>query len=250
MKKNLEKVYQKILLAYRFILDLLYPPHCPVCDKVALPKDGICPQCRKKLNFISEPFCMKCGKPISDARKEFCSDCGKKTHNFTQGRALWVYGKEVKESLYRFKYQNKREYAGIYAREIAGRHGAWIQSKKIQVIVPVPLHKNRHRKRGFNQAAVLAEELGRILNLPVDKKALIRIRDTKPQKTLSNAERKQNLKHAFCAKQNKVSGDIVLLVDDIYTTGSTLDAAAKALLESGVSQVFTCCVGIGGDVVS
>ena len=238
-----------ILWADRRILDLMYPLRCPICDKVVQKEQGICPQCRKKLHVISEPFCMKCGKPISDTRREFCSDCSHKTHNFIQGRALWIYGKEVKESLYRFKYQNKREYARTYAMEIARRHGAWIQSKKIQVILPIPLHKNRRKKRGYNQAAVLAEELGKILNLPVDTKMLIRVQDTKPQKTLGDVQRKQNLSHAFRTRQDKVFPNTVLLVDDIYTTGSTFDAAAKVLSDAGVSKIYTCCVGIGGDFV-
>lgn len=247
MNRNLAKIRNIIFEADRRILDLMYPLRCPICDKVVQKEHGICPQCRKKLHVVSEPICMKCGKPISDIRREFCSDCSRKMHHFVQGRALWIYGKEVRESLYRFKYQNKREYARTYAMEIVGKHEAWIQSKKIQVILPIPLHKNRRRKRGYNQAAVLAEELGRLLNLPVDTKTLLRVHDTKPQKTLGDVQRKQNLNHAFITKQNKLSYNTVLLVDDIYTTGSTFDAAAKALSDAGVSKIYTCCVGIGGD---
>ena len=190
---------------------------------------------------------MKCGKPLMDARREYCRDCGKKSHAFTQGKAVFLYEKETKAALYRFKYQNKREYADVFAKEMAKRYGDWIKQKRIQAIVPVPLHKRRRKKRGFNQAEVLAKELGRELGIPVLTNLLIRVRDTRPQKELNEAERKNNLKRAFKISGSIVQLNYILLLDDIYTTGSTLDAAAAALLAAGAREVYACCVGIGGD---
>lgn len=239
------KLWEKIQKADTILLDLLYPPRCPVCDGVADSKARICQKCRKKVQQVKEPSCMKCGKPLSDMRKEFCLDCDRKKHNFSQGKAVWVYENEIKKSIYRFKYQNKREYGRVYAEEIAARYGQWIKSKQIQVIVPVPLHKKRKRKRGYNQAEVLAKELGRILGLPVDTELLVRVRDTSPQKILNDAERKNNLKKAFKTTKSVVQLQYILVVDDIYTTGSTVDAVAKILLEAGVLEVYTCCISIG-----
>lgn len=240
------RIRQLILKTDRAVLDFLYPPRCPVCDRAVLPKEGICRECLGKLPFVSGPVCMKCGKPVSNDRKEFCRDCEKKAHGFAQGKALWIYEKEIKASIYRFKYQNKREYGRAYAEQIAARHGAWIKSKRIQALVPVPLHKNRKRKRGYNQAEILARELGKMLGIPVHSGFLIRMQDTKPQKTLNDEERRHNLKHAFQGKKGFVPGR-VLLVDDIYTTGSTLDAAAAALSDAGAEKVYAYCLSIGGD---
>lgn len=232
--------------ADRRILEFLYPPRCPVCDTVVLPQRRICPECREKLRPASGATCFKCGKPLANGRREFCADCMKKKRFFIQGRALWVYEKEVKKSLYRFKYQNKREYGTAYAEETAKKDGAWIKSKGIQAIVPVPLHKKKRKKRGYNQAEIFAEELGILLDIPVRADLLTRVRDTRPQKTLNDSQRKQNLRHAFLARKGEAPTR-VLLVDDIFTTGSTLNAAAGALLEAGIKEVYTYCVGIGAD---
>lgn len=229
------------------LLDLLYPPRCPICDRVVLPGEGICTACRGKIHPATEPVCMKCGKPLPDDRQEYCRDCSRKKHIFLQGRALWVYEKEVKASIYRFKYQDRREYAKIYAQELAGCYGEFIRSRRISAIVPVPLHKKRKKKRGYNQAELLAKELGRILGLPVYTNLLVRVRDTRPQKTLNDTERKNNLKEAFKTTENIVQLQYILVVDDIYTTGSTLDAAALALNRAGAAGVYTCCIGIGSD---
>lgn len=227
------------------ILDLLYPPRCPICDVVLEPGIRICQKCREKLTWVMEPSCKKCGKPISNERQEFCYDCQRKKHAFNQGKALWIYEKQVRESIYRFKYQNKREYGTAYAQELAKRYGNWIMNRKIQAIVPIPLHKKRRRKRGFNQTEILAKELGRCLELPVCTDLLVRVIDTAPQKMLNDAERKNNLKKAFKSTKSSVKLKCILIVDDIYTTGSTLDAAAETLKKAGVLEVYTCCVSIG-----
>ena len=190
---------------------------------------------------------MKCGKPLAGEREEYCMDCRRKKRAFLQGKALWIYEEGIRESIYRFKYRDRREYAGVYASELAVRYGGWIKRQGIQAIVPVPLHKKRKRKRGYNQAELLAKELGRLLEIPVDTGLLVRVRDTKPQKTLNDIERKNNLKEAFKTTQNIVQLNYILVVDDIYTTGSTLDAAAKALTDASAKGVYTCCISIGSD---
>ncbi len=189
---------------------------------------------------------MQCGKPLEDDREEYCPDCSRKRHIFDQGRALFSYQGVIRESLYRFKYANKREYAHVYAQEMAGLLCGWIRQKKITRIVPVPLHPSRQRKRGYNQAAVLAKELGKILNLPVDENLLFRTRKTEAQKQLSQKARFRNLKGAFAAKELPGETERILLIDDIYTTGSTADAAADALKRRGNCRVFILTVAAGG----
>lgn len=230
-----------------FCMELLYPPRCPVCDEVAAEGFPICPGCRKRIREVKEPVCQKCGKPVSHNRKEFCRDCVGRNHEFTQGKALWVYEKDVRQSIYRFKYQNRRDYGKVYAMELAEAWGTWILKNHIQAIAPVPLYPGKKRRRGFNQAEVVAVELGRILGIPVEKNLFIRTRDTRPQKELNVWERKNNLKKSFKSRKNVVQLECILIIDDIYTTGSTMDAAALALREAGAGNIYFCCIGIGTD---
>ena len=111
--------------------------------------------------------------------------------------------------------------------------------------MPIPLHPSRKRKRGYNQAQILAEEIGKILEIPVDSKSLIRTRKTSPQKKLGHQERKKNLKHAFAVKHTFQAAKRVLLVDDIYTTGNTIDAVSNVLKQKGVENVYFLTISIG-----
>ena len=149
--------------------------------------------------------------------------------------------------MYRFKYSNKREYADFYAKEAVRIYGDWIRRKQIEAIVPVPMYRLKEKGRGYNQAAVFARTLGEKMNLPVEKRMVKRIRNTTPQKELNDVERKINLKKAFQLVPNIVKYKKILLVDDIYTTGSTVEAVAHELMRCGVEQVFflTLCTGEG-----
>lgn len=122
-----------------------------------------------------------------------------------------------------------------------------LRSWNPDALVPIPLHKTRKRKRGFNQAQLLAEKLGEILEIPVEKRILERTKKTGPQKELNDVQRRANLKNAFQVRQNDVRLKRIVLVDDIYTTGSTIDAAAAVLLEHGAEKVYflTICIGRG-----
>ena len=142
------------------------------------------------------------------------------------------------------KYHNKREYLDFYARAAALRFGKQFRQAGIQVIVPVPVHASRLKARGFNQAAVLAEKLSAELGIPWEE-LLIRVKKTDPQKSLGSAERLKNLRGAFEAEQEAGKWERVLLVDDIYTTGSTAEICSRALLKTGVKQVFVFAVCIG-----
>lgn len=233
------------------IEELLFPRRCPVCDEV-LPvlavretSRFICPACRKKVERVKEPVCKKCGKPIGEERKENCADCERKKHEFVQGKAVFAYKGPIKESLYRFKYGNRREYADFYAQETLRYYEKWITDRKIQVIIPIPLHKSRQRRRGYNQAELFAKILGERMGIPVRTDLLIREKNTVPQKELSETERKNNLKNAFKITENIVQLTYILLVDDIYTTGSTLDAAAHTLRQAGGTYIYFICISSG-----
>jgi len=225
--------------------DLLFPRRCPVCGGVAMPKGRlICPACLKQLSFVSSPACMKCGKEIGSREQEYCADCIRRKKSFTRGFALLNYDSRAAVSMAAVKYHNKREYLDFYARAAALRFGKQFRQAGIQVIVPVPVHASRLKTRGFNQAAVLAEKLSAELGIPWEE-LLNRVKKTDPQKSLGSAERLKNLRGAFEAEQEAGKWERVLLVDDIYTTGSTAEICSRALLKTGVKQVFVFAVCIG-----
>lgn len=197
------------------------------------------------MEYITEPRCKKCGKPIRYEEAEYCYDCQKNPHEYEQGRSVWLHKKQVKWSIYQFKYKNRRVYGEFYAKEMARLYGKLIAQWGIEVIVPVPLHRKKKRLRGYNQAQIVAECLGKLLGLPVVSKAIVRKRYTKPQKTLNDKERRKNVKHAFEVKKGLENYKNVLVIDDIYTTGSTIDEIAGELKLAGVGKVWFLTISIG-----
>lgn len=152
----------------------------------------------------------------------------------------------MRQSIYRFKYDNKREYADFYLEELLRLYGGWIKSLKVEAVIPVPLHNRKYRVRGFNQAQVLAEGIGRAMNIPVLTEVVGRKKSTIAQKNLNDKERQENIKNAFKITNNEVKLNKILLVDDIYTTGSTMDAVAGVLRENGVKEIFFICLCTSG----
>ena len=229
-------------------MDLLFPKRCIGCDDVlpaAYKKRGYCKTCAEKMVFISGRTCKLCGKMLPPGDMTLCRDCEKRENWFAAGKALFLYEEPMKKSMYRFKYSNRRCYAKVYADIAAVRYRLWIRDMGVQAIVPVPMFKAKEKKRGYNQAQVFAEELGRRLNLPVEGRLLLRKKNTSPQKELGNTSRNENLKNAFKMEKCGVKFDCILLVDDIYTTGATMNYAAKALSLGGIKKVVCLCVCIG-----
>lgn len=187
---------------------------------------------------------------MKNSEKEFCGDCRDRgtAHFYEKGLALCSYNDTMRESLYKMKYQGRREYAETYGRLMAQYFGNVIKRAGVEGIVPVPLHPKRERERGYNQAALLARAFGRESGIPVYENYLVRTRHTPPMKSLSTAERQNNLKKAFKIGQNDVKLRVTIVIDDIYTTGSTIDAVAKMLLEAGALRVFFITLAIGEDI--
>ena len=224
-------------------LGVLYPQTCCFCGKVC--KTTICTECEEHIQYIQEPICKKCGKPIRYEEKEYCGDCKDAKFYYEQGRSIWIHTGKVRWSIYQFKYHNRRIYGKFYAQELFRLYDEWIRRNEINVIIPIPLHRRRHRKRGYNQAEILARELGKLTHIPVNAKAVVRVRNTKPQKQLSDRERRKNLKDAFRITKHWNREKNVLLIDDIYTTGNTIDSVAKLLREKGANKVWFLTISIG-----
>lgn len=224
--------------------DFLYPRRCPMCDEPVPVTDGlICRTCRDKLVYIGDSYCMRCGKPVPTGA-EYCTDCARGDHSFDRGRALYPYD-SVDWAIYRLKYASRQEYVDFFAEDLEARLGDFIRAVRPDALVPVPISKQRFRTRGYNQAALLARALGKRMGIPVEEGLVARTVDTAPLKSLSPAERINNLKNAFQMAQNVVQLDRVMLVDDIYTTGATIDEIAATLKSGGISQVTFVTLAIG-----
>lgn len=225
------------------LLKIIYPPVCLFCE--AISDEPVCSKCAGKISYISEPRCKKCGKPVRSVQQEYCRDCREVEKIFECGRNLWLHRGGVSDSLYRFKYHNRRINRIFYAEELQKYYGDLIQQWQIEQIIPIPLHWRRKMQRGYNQAELIAKELGIVTGIPVNIRSLIRSKSTVRQKVLSVRERKNNLKGAFQSVHSEELCGRVLLIDDIYTTGSTLDEAAKCLKNAGVRKVYFLTISIG-----
>ena len=241
------------------VLKYLFPPRCAICDRVIeIDEVGICKQCRGSLSYLKGPCCLRCGKEISSPTDEYCYDCGHKERTYIKGYPVFNYVPPVRESLMAFKYQGRREYADFFAAEIYKKHGDEFRKLGIEALVPVPIFRKKLSTRGYNQAEVLARELGRLMKLPVITDIVVRTEDTPPQKELSDEQRETNMKSAFSAGikykdniSNKTSGDrhdvpgTVLLVDDIYTTGATIESCTRVCKSVGIKNIYYAAVAVG-----
>lgn len=225
------------------ILRLFFPHVCPFCGRVT--EEDVCKTCREQVEYIREPRCMRCGKPLRSEEQEYCYDCERHSHAYDRGYALWIHKGSVQRAIYQFKYHNRRVYSQFFGKELLSQYGQAVRKWNITTIIPIPLSRKRRRIRGFNQAELLARELGAGLGITVDAKSLVRVRDTSPQKKMDARGRSCNLKHAFAWRgKNSINGNI-LLIDDIYTTGSTIDAAARVLKKNGAGKIYFLTISIG-----
>ncbi len=236
-------------------LDFIYPRRCPVCDGAigmfelgngGVQRAGyIHENCVKKIEYVKGATCLKCGKPLGrDITAEYCDDCLKRKHRYTRGFSVFVY-RSVSGSVYRFKYQGRQEYADFYAEATQRRLGKKLKSLGIEAIVPVPMYRDKERKRGYNQAAVYARAVSEALGIPCEENLIKRVRNTVPMKELDALRRRNNLKKAFNMVRNDVKFKCVLIIDDIYTTGSTIDEITNEFLMAGVEKVYFLALAIG-----
>ena len=231
--------------------DLLFPRRCPVCGEIVIPRGGlICPECVKELSWVKPPVCLGCGKEIHGFQKEYCRDCQGRSRSYQRGAALLNYNQAAARSMAKIKYEGRREYLDFYAAAMAGRLGEKIRRMKAQALVPVPVHPSRLRVRGFNQALELSRRLSRLLGIPTDAGLLKRSRKTMPQKDLDPRQRLKNLEQAFHVSEERLEEgripESVILVDDIYTTGSTIEACARTLKRAGTKDIYYVSICIGG----
>lgn len=253
------------------VLSLLYPPRCMFCDELLEEgerREGICRHCLPAIPFVGARFCLKCGKALSCADEDLCRDCGKREdeereHVFDAGRSLLVYTDEVSGLISRYKFGNRRDLGRRLAVMMARELRAEITAMAAGTLVPVPLHPKKLEERGFDQTDLLARELAAEWNAGVRSEGLqnaerawrlavrsllVRSRPTRPMKELDSEERMRNIAEALSLTPGVTRvPERVILVDDIYTTGSTMDACAGVLKRAGVRKVFFVTAATGQD---
>ena len=232
------------------LCDLIYPefPKCLVCGKeFAVDEVKLCAKCIAKINFVDDDYCDKCGKVVAE-NKELCIDCERYDRYFTTARAVGVYNEGLKEYIKLFKYHNQRHLAESLAQLMIIYIERFYDLQKLDLITYIPLHKSRMQERGFNQAYLLAKEIANYFNLPLGT-LLMREQATVKQSKLAKLARKKNLKEQFkVINSKKAKNKNILLVDDIFTTGTTVNQASKILIESAANKVKVITLATGKDL--
>jgi len=227
-------------------LDFLFPPLCHVCRSF-IPDAGplhICSACRERMPSIVSPLCVVCGIPFTGAGEDHaCGSCITSRHHVDAARAALVYDGVGRDLIHSFKYRNKTHLRRPLALLTIEVLSGFVRLRAPSLIVPVPLHRRRVRSRGFNQALLLAELFSSHWQIPLDRHNLRRSRWTEPQVNLSASDRRANVKGAFSIQNSDlIYGRRVLLVDDVLTTGSTVEECARVLKNSGASEVAVITV--------
>jgi len=229
--KAVDKPILKLPFSRWRIIDLIYPPFCCYCGKIGY---EICPECYTKIEITSNhKICLICGGIIETGIN--CSNCKKLHPSFEQARSWGIYVGVLKQIVQKIKYKRGFGIIEYITKPLIHFIKNWNIS--VDMIVPIPLAKKREIARGYNQSFLIAKPISEYFNIPLNEHALIRSRDTKSQVGLNYEERKINMKNAFRAEKSICNDKSILLIDDIITTGSTLNESAKALKLAGAKKV-------------
>jgi ComF family protein len=212
------------------VLDLVFPPRCGGCSTAG---SWFCAACRGSLRRLQEPLCRRCGGEVF-SRGAYCG-CRRRLHALNRLRSAARYEGPLERAVHRFKYEGWRHLAGDLSLLLAELVA--VEGLAAGLVVPVPLHPRRQRRRGYNQAQLLAAELRRRLRTPAPAGGLVRTRDTPPQVGLDRLSRLSNVEGAFIWRGPALARAPVLLVDDVATTGATLEACAIAVKQAGGGTV-------------
>ena len=216
------------------ILDVLYPAvsYCSFCQSRQESREirGLCCYCLKKIVFVANNYCVCCGRQLPEERDVRCKFCAAIDFYFDQARAVTLYQGIIEKIIYRFKYEQERRLADSLGQLLLLFYGKYFSEIKIDGLIYVPLHKKRRKLRGFNQAELLARELFNYTGLNIYNNLLIRNRQTPPLYELTYRERQHVLQNAFRLNYKyKLQEKNLLLIDDIFTTGSTVNEISRLL---------------------
>jgi ComF family protein len=235
-----------ILNKLKPVSDLFFPNGCIVCGK-ATTNANICPQCMYELNHIEPPFCTKCGKPFTSNKgiSHICYDCIKDKNKFIMSRAVFEYNGATVKLIHRFKFGDQVNLSSFFSDELIKLYNIHFAAQGINAILPVPLSIRRLKHRSYNQTQLLAKRLSEKLSLPIFTQVLEKAKETPPQSRLSAEKRHENVKDAYRVTNNLLlKGKKVLLIDDVITTGATVNACTKALMRAGIKQVYVMAIAM------
>jgi ComF family protein len=232
-----------------WLVDWLYPPRCRACRGRIAGRDSqyFCAGCWSEIRLVSHPLCTVCGRPFLDASGDdhICGVCLSRLPRFKSARAWACYPREdiaehpLRQVVQRFKYGRKVSLGKSLGRLLADGCREFLNECRVDTIIPVPLHSTRLRWRGFNQSVLLARQVSYAYSLPMDPFVLVRDKPTLAQTQLSEEERRRNVRDAFSVHSAaSVNGKIILLVDDVYTSGATVNECSRVLLRAHAKEVY------------
>lgn len=235
--QNVSGSFSRLL---RTVLDLVLPPTCAGCGEVLGEPHTLCPACWSRLTFLTRPCCAACGHPFDYAVPELtlCGTCARQRPPYDRARAALLYDDASKDFILGFKHADQTDLSHLLAKWLAGAGGEVLADA--DMLVPVPLHWTRLVQRRYNQSALLAQALARLSGVPVAADTLVRSKKTPSQGGLGIKARARNVQGAFrvpASRRPGLEGRRVVLIDDVYTTGATVRAAAKVLRRAGAGGV-------------
>ncbi len=233
----------------RGLIDLIYPPRCIICNNflwsqqlsICGKRISLCQDCIDKFTRIDPPFCLTCSKPFQgdSSGNHHCEECLRRAPFYNRLMAPFLFQGELMNAIYDLKYEFKTYVADSLGPLLAEHAIMALDNAGNFIVMPVPLHTKRLRQRGFNQSLLLARYVAKALDVDIDYLSLVRSRFTQPQTGLKKKERQRNVKKAFELKSpHSVKGKNILLVDDVATTGSTLNECARVLKKAGAKKVI------------
>lgn len=250
MQSRSENIVGGVVRGFRKILEFVFPQNCISCDgKIQEAEHFLCVGCRADIGFIQQPYCFQCGVPadISYAypHEEFvCGVCRKTPFHFDQARSLGFYDTVLRTTIHHFKYRRQMGVLPEMDRLLEKYFEENPDFCRGFTVSPVPLHFSKMKERGFDQAFLIARQVASVLKLPLEGGLLRRVKATRPQATMARTERARNIKGAFeINRPELVLGKNILLVDDVFTTGATVNEAAKLLKKQGAGKVHVFTLG-------
>lgn len=231
------------------LINLFYPPQCAACNKPIDSQDSIalCKECLNKIKRNDPPFCTRCGKHLYiSIEPPVCSYCKEGRIYFDRAYSIFLYEGLIKELIHKLKYNKKLSIAKTLSNLAIDFINYNLNMTEVDYIIPVPLHRKRSLEREFNQSYLIAKDISTTFEKPILKNKLIRLKPTTSQTALSRNARFENLRGAFVAKDKKIFLDrCILLVDDVFTTGATINEASRVLKECNAKEVIAITIARG-----